>query len=581
MVVPTVVPIQSYCSMIRNFTLLTCALLSTRLTLTLTQNNATLDIPGRHQWPDRDGYCGANTIQMNALNFGAWLSQEVIRSSVAVGKCGGGGDGNEILHTNVPCVLNELHFNHTAWDYHHQPQPQAQNYLVWVKKQLAQGFPVVMFIFCKGDSHRSHGSEAGFGHYDHIEPIVGVLSNHSLELNSTDVDTYYPDDVLVHHSDWTKEFYYRPFGTMADSTKMDGNCANVQPRGGGPNEAYPCIPKEIDYGYGLAGRYDPLGIAFPVHLAVDSWTEPDIVEGAQPIGLQGTVKVSGLNIGTKYDLVRYNSYKQIPKDGNFGQGNYTYQKSFVAKEVVFTWIDPTVIESGGSTYYYCIRSGVTHGPVGEVSPGVWPHTFTMNITTNLSWSVQSTMDAGVPGVLSYDASQQVQRVDHQAGGFECSHFYNATQGCTLIMNTQGTYRLLPLPLPAGQPACCLDMAGIGAPPTNWANLDNPVKSTDTNVRVPYSDYLTDAFQYPTSGTCNTRGNGTDSGCHSYNLLPQVSKKKTIPVLFTFPANLGKQDYYFWPDTMVVSTDPLPASLFDLPDGCAARKCPTSVDRKKI
>ena len=65
-------------------------------------HNATLDIPGRHQWPDRDGYCGANTIQMNALKFGAWISQGVVRASVGAGNCGGGGDGNEILHTNVP-----------------------------------------------------------------------------------------------------------------------------------------------------------------------------------------------------------------------------------------------------------------------------------------------------------------------------------------------------------------------------------------------------------------------------------------------------------------------------------------------
>ena len=30
-----------------------------------------LPIPGRHQWPDRDGYCGSNSIQMNMLYHGA------------------------------------------------------------------------------------------------------------------------------------------------------------------------------------------------------------------------------------------------------------------------------------------------------------------------------------------------------------------------------------------------------------------------------------------------------------------------------------------------------------------------------
>ena len=79
----------------------------------------------------------------------SWLSQGVVRGAVSAANCGGGGDGNEILHTNVPCVLNELRFNHTAWDYHGAPRPQAKQYLVWVKQQLARGWPVVMFIFCK------------------------------------------------------------------------------------------------------------------------------------------------------------------------------------------------------------------------------------------------------------------------------------------------------------------------------------------------------------------------------------------------------------------------------------------------
>ena len=539
-------------------------------------HNATLNIPGRHQWPDRDGYCGANTIQMNALKFGAWISQGVVRASVGAGNCGGGGDGNEILHTNVPCVLQELHFNHTAWDYHHQPRPQYKNYLVWVKQQLAQGFPVVMFIFCKGDSHRSHGSEKGYGNYDHIEPVVGILSNHSLEMQSKDIETWYPDDVLVHHSDWTQEYYYRSFDSMFDNKEMNGNCKNVIPRGGGPNEAYPCIPEEIDYGYALAGRFDPLGITYPVHLAVNSWKEPDVVEGAKPIGLQGTVKASGLVVGKKYSILRFDGYASVPKDGRFGEGNYTSTNEFVAEEMTHTWVDSTLIASDGSTYYYCVNSDsvsidTVDAPVH--GPGTWPSTFTMNITTNLSWSVSSSLASGVAGVLSYDGSQNVQRVDHGPGGFECTHFYNATRGCTLIMNTNGTYRILPLPLPLGQPACCLDMPKIGAPPMDWAEKDDPVKSKHGDILVPYTNFLTDLFQWPSSGICNARGgNGTDSGCHSYNVIEKHHLPNTVPVLFTFPANNGRQDYYFHPDSMSVRNDPLPASLFELPNGCAERLC---------
>jgi hypothetical protein len=568
-------------------------LLALATTAAAAVQNHTLDIPGRHQWPDRDGYCGANSIQMNALNFGSWISQRIVRQSVTNGKCGGGGDGNEILHTNVPCVLNELRFNHTAWDYHNQPKPQSTNYLIWVKKQLASGYPVIMFIFCKGDSHRSHGSEKGFGNYDHIEPIVGVLSNHSMELNSKELETWYPDDILVHHSDWDQKFYYRPFHTMADDTSMNGNCKNVLPIGGGPNEAYPCIPKEIDYGYALTGRFDPLGVTYPVHLSVNNWKEPDVVEGEKPIGLIGTIKISQLKMGIKYDIFRYDNYRNVPIDGHFSQGNFTSKYSFVAGSDRFTWVDPKLIESDGSTYYYCvvgIADGTENVTVDSVQtpitppvqgPGDWPTTFTINITTNLSWSVEAEPTSSVKGFLWYDASQNVQRIDHQSNGFECFHFYNSHHGCTLIMNKNGTYRILPLPLPKGQPECCLDMPSIGAPPIDWATKDNPVKSNQSDVRVPYSNYLTDLFQYPSSGPCNERGSGSDSGCHSYNVIEQDRLPNTIPVLFTFPANEGKQDYYFWPNTMKVSNEPLPSSIFQLPPGCAETACPSSSKRRTV
>ena len=45
-----------------------------------------LPIPGRHQWPDRDGYCGSNSIQMNMLYHGAWMSQKIVRLAVDLGK---------------------------------------------------------------------------------------------------------------------------------------------------------------------------------------------------------------------------------------------------------------------------------------------------------------------------------------------------------------------------------------------------------------------------------------------------------------------------------------------------------------
>ena len=175
---------------------------------------------------------------MNALYHGTWLSQSVVRQAVQDGDCNTGKYGNEVLHVNIGCALETLRFTHTDWDYKNQPRPQYKAYLVWLKQQLAQNHPVVWFIYCKGDGHSSHGGEQGYGYYDHVEPVVGVASNHSLDPASSDFSTYYGDDVIYHHSDWTQTTYARRFDSLADTPKMDGNCKHVLPVGGGPNEAY-------------------------------------------------------------------------------------------------------------------------------------------------------------------------------------------------------------------------------------------------------------------------------------------------------------------------------------------------------
>ena len=35
----------------------------------------------------------------------------------------------------------------------------TRRYLTWLKSHLVLSHPVVMFIFCKGDSHSAHGDE--------------------------------------------------------------------------------------------------------------------------------------------------------------------------------------------------------------------------------------------------------------------------------------------------------------------------------------------------------------------------------------------------------------------------------------
>jgi len=211
-------------------------------------------------------------------------------------------------------------------------------------------------------------------------------------------------------------------------------------------------------------------------------------------------------------------------------------------------------------------------------PEDWPAIFTVQIMTNLSWAVEPDLRHAVRGNLSYDWTQRAQRVDHGAGNFECAHFYKSASGCSLIMNPNGTYRLLPQPLPAGEPECCLDIPTISALPPDWATKGSPT-SAGSIVTVPYVDEMTSEYQYPQSGLCNVRGSGDDSGCHSYYEIEGMGYTAT-PILFTFPANFGWQDWYFLDRTMAVNLAPLPSKLFDLPPGCATTVCPKpSVHRR--
>ena len=88
-----------------------------------------MDIPGRHQWPDRNGYCAANIKQVSALNFISWNDSKSIVHDIIPNAVSAGSD-----EIDVPRVLEELQLNHTAWA--DCQQPHAKNYLVWMMKQL-------------------------------------------------------------------------------------------------------------------------------------------------------------------------------------------------------------------------------------------------------------------------------------------------------------------------------------------------------------------------------------------------------------------------------------------------------------
>ena len=262
----------------------------------------------RDQWVDSGGFCGAVSIQTLALTYGAYISQDLIRKAAPDG--GGHGDedeGYEISTTNIGAALDNLQLLHEAFD-ENTPKPQGRAYLAWMKKQLTSNFGIVQFVICQGDGHNvaPDGEEPIV--FDHIEPFFKLYSQHP----PTD-ETVYPDDVVVHASDYGPDGednfgYFREFSTLLDTTDMEGNCAEAGDQWK-QNEMFPCIYFNETYGTAIQG-VKPCNkgsfkgkVTVPVNLLIDSISEPDLRSGAFPVEFHGSLVIEN-NSSAKHTCYR-------------------------------------------------------------------------------------------------------------------------------------------------------------------------------------------------------------------------------------------------------------------------------------
>jgi hypothetical protein len=307
-----------------------------------------LDIKPRQQWNINGGFCGAMSLQVAAMGFGAWISQDLVRKATPHGDGHGNPrEGYEVLPSNVAGAARNLKLKYDEWDYM-SAKPQIHTFKRWMKSHLVKGQPVVMFPMCKGDSHTPYPkSNPNGGHFDHVEPIVGFGTNH--DLADSDV---YDDDWLLHFSDQDLQTYYRDFRTLEDNTDMKGNCKHAQP-GFGRNEMYPCIYDQVDYGLAVTGlnTTDP---TLRVVLDVDRQDEPNIRLFQKPVDLHGRVQVFGLKRGEDYVLYRFKGTHALPSTG-FSKG-YEHKIAFKADRDTWIYHDPSPMISSGAYYYVAVPS---------------------------------------------------------------------------------------------------------------------------------------------------------------------------------------------------------------------------------
>eukprot|EP00937_MAST-01D_sp_MAST-1D-sp2_P000592 g592.t1 len=295
--------------------------------------------PG-YQWDDAGGYCGSWATQRATLAVGAWVSQQQVRDHTS--PCGG--NDNEIISCNIEEAYTNLKLDFEGWDYKNSPRPQQPAFFKWLKKHLAQGYAVAVMIMWSGQSYPIYNLTPPAGMYGHVEPWIGIQSNHPL----TD-ETVYDDDVVLHFTDGGLNTVHRVISTLPGT--WGGQIGDKAKCG----EYSYCIGPWA-FGWAVKG-FDPKAdakhaTAAQASLAIaPSKSEPDTRSGEKPNAIMGTLTATGLTKGGKYDVYRWDSV-----DEAFTYTAQYKKASFTADAETHVYKDDKSFQSDSTTYYRVVQA---------------------------------------------------------------------------------------------------------------------------------------------------------------------------------------------------------------------------------
>lgn len=297
--------------------------------------------PG-YQWGDAGGYCGSWATQRATLAKGAWVSQEQVRAHAT--PCGG--HDSEILSCNIEAMMKNLKIDFDGFDYAGEPLPQTNAYFKWLKGQLVAGNAVAWMIMWSGQNYPIYNLTPPSGMYGHVEPVIGIQSNHP--LNDT---TVYDDDVVLHYTDGGTNTVSRVISTLPGKWDGPGHPAKC---GTLLHPEHYCIGYPYGFGWavkGFAPEDAKSADAMPASLHIDPWErEPDTRSGETPEALKGTLTVTGLKAGSRYAIYRWDTVADA-----FADYSDSYKRtSFTATNGSYVYTDDKSFQSNGATYYRAV-----------------------------------------------------------------------------------------------------------------------------------------------------------------------------------------------------------------------------------
>lgn len=309
------------------------------------QTSIQLPIAPRLQWPNNDGYCGENSIQMCGLYYGNYISE---------GMCRRVAGGELLIYVNDTTALNAFSFTYSEWNPN-VSSPQYMNYLDWVKGYLKNKQPVIITVYVSGGTDPD---------YDHIIPAIGFYAK--------SVNTYTSTDTLIYNTNFDLIPFRTQFSAIYATRGGAGNSA--------PDPYY--IPENTDYGVAVTGIKDPGHLTRPVRITLDSNEEPNVTLGVKPCVLRATITCDSLTIGKSYALLRYNEYAKVPSTGFTPTGaNSTVY--FTATAITHIVIDSFMSDT--AVFYRCIPYVATG--INEVSSmanaSIYPNPTTGMVTIDM------------------------------------------------------------------------------------------------------------------------------------------------------------------------------------------------------
>jgi len=236
-----------------------------------------LPIPARSQWNFSGGYCGACSIQMAALYYGSYISQDRVRKSI--------GDLEILFGSRMNRALDTLSFNYALWS----GGSDIKKYFIWLKENLHKKTPIIVAT--------THGDTR----YSHIILAVGYTCD--------SLSAYHDNDTLFYnecHQQYTSK---QSFKTWQDPTMHNYFDPTKQ------------------YGTIVSGIKDPDKETVPVYLSVDRWNEP--TPDKPPVTMNAKIRIQSLTTGKQYILLKYSDHTKVPVRDFYKDSAYIFKK-FVA-----------------------------------------------------------------------------------------------------------------------------------------------------------------------------------------------------------------------------------------------------------